>query len=103
MVIQNFPEPLQILVYTLFAVTVTAAAVMVSQWRHRSERSTFDLAGLILVGCLLTISFLSGFSIGKLLAIANIGIAIILAFMVRRYKIPFVVLALASLFLAIWI
>jgi hypothetical protein len=90
-----FYLPVAVFIYTLFRVI---------EERNNRISKGFNLNALVMVACFIVISFISGFSIGKVLAYVGVGISVLFIVLSKSYyRIGFVLCALASVYLAFWI
>jgi len=96
----TFPvQPLTLLFYGLALVSIGALVQLVRSSRHR-ETAAFPLAALTLLACLDAMAFLGGFSIGPLLVLVTSALAVVLAALVRSYRMQVGLVSLATLLLA---
>ena len=96
----TFPvHPLTLLFYGLVLVAIGALVQLVRSSRRR-ETASFPLAALTLLACLDAMAFLGGFSIGPLLVLVASVLAVVLAAMVRSYRVQVGLACLATLLLA---
>jgi hypothetical protein len=89
-------SPLTLLFYALAAVAAGALFVLVRGSTDRKGR-TFGLAGMALVASLDAMSLLGGFSIGPVLALAAVILALLVAYAAGSFTTPLRLLALATL------
>lgn len=88
-------SPLTLLFYSLAAVAAGALYLLVRGSTDRQGR-TFGMAGIALVSSLNAISILGGFSIGPIVALVGIVLALLVAFAAGSFQTPLRLLALTT-------
>jgi hypothetical protein len=93
-------NPLTILFYTLAAAALGSLIVLARGATDRKSRA-FGLAALGLIGSLDAMSLLGGFSIGPIMALVAVPLAVLLAWATGTFRMPLGLVALATGVLAV--
>jgi hypothetical protein len=93
-------NPLSILFYTLAAAALGSLIVLARGATDRRGQA-FGLAALGLIGCLDAMSLLAGFSIGLVMALVAVPLAVLLAWGAGSFRMPLGLMALTTALLAI--
>jgi hypothetical protein len=87
-----FLIPVATFIYTLFRVI---------EERKNRKGNAFNLNALVMITSFIVLSFISGFSIGKILALFGVGVAVLFIVLSKTYyRIGYVICALLSAYLA---
>lgn len=96
----SFLSPLSILFYALAAAALGSLIVLARGATDRRGRA-FGLAALGLVGSLDAMSLLGGFSIGPVMALVAVPLAVLLAWGAGSFRMPLSLMALTTALLAL--
>lgn len=91
-------HPLPTLSVVTIMSTIWALICMSLHWQER-QKNAFALSGLGFVSLLNVMAYLTGFTIGRLVAISALLTGLLLASLVKQYKIEILVSSVASLLL----
>jgi len=91
-------HPLPTLAVVTIMSTIWATICMFRHWSER-QKTAFALSGLGFVSLLNVMAYLTGFTIGRLLVISTLLAGLLLARLVKQYKIEILVSSVTSLLL----
>jgi hypothetical protein len=96
----SLPSPLSILFYTL-AITALASLYVLGRDATDRQSRAFGLAALSLIASLDVMSLLAGFSIGTVMAVVAIPLALLLAWGSGTFRMPLALMAVATVLMAL--